>query len=152
MLTNHTQRATVRPSRLRIARALARAWYDRHADAVSWCALSAFTVAFALAFTYALTIDAPSAEWISANPVLAFVGIAFSFVAFAFVVGAFVHLLTQDITARNLSRSHSRTVRRITDEWARELAKSETALALAKREASRNAYALLTALEETDTH
>lgn len=115
-MTIHTQRATARPSRLRIARALARAWYDRHADAVSWCALSAFTVAFSVAFTYALTLDAPSAEWISANPVLAFVGIAFAFVAFAFVVGGFVHLLTHDITARQMSRAHARTLARVSVE------------------------------------
>jgi hypothetical protein len=48
--------------------------------------------------------------------VLAFVGIAFAFVAFAFVVGAFVHLLTHDITARQLSRAHARTLARVSIE------------------------------------
>lgn len=116
MTTNPTQRHTARPSRSRVLRARVSAWYNRHADALAWCSLIAFTVAFALAFTYALTLDAPSAEWISAHPVLAFVGIAFAFVAFAFVVGAFVHLLTQDITARQLSRAHARTLARVSVE------------------------------------
>ena len=161
MNTEHNQ--TARPSRVRVMRARVGAWHDRHADTLAWCALSAFTVAFSVAFTYALVIDAPSAEWITENRALAFVGIAFAFTAFAFVVGGFVHLLTQDITARKHARVHARVLARVNSEWSRELVKSELAhektrtlllaeIGNARREASRNAYALLTALEESDAH
>lgn len=156
-MTTHSPRYTARPSRSRITLARVSAWIDRHDVALAWLTLCAFSVAFSVVFTYALTLDAPSLAWITEHRALAFVGIAFAFVAFAFVVGAFVHLITQDTSARAHARAHSRTLARVNYEHTRET------LALmrrlndmtqerndAQRDARRNAYALLTELERHD--
>ena len=152
MITNHTNRATVRPSRLRITRARVGAWFDRHDDAVTLAvvatvvALVSAILAVALVQDYAVSIRDS-------------IAIATIVIALSGISGAFSYLVGSERASRRVSRRYSRYLsdaqeetRRANDRHRKVVERITRARDEARREASRNAYALLTALEETDTH
>jgi len=143
MNTYNTHRHTARPSRLRVTLARLGAWLDRHDDAVTLAVL-ALVVSLAttilvigLVTDYALAIT--SALMVGSVVVMLSVVSAW----FAYMVGT-------DRATRRVSCRYSRYMSEQSDKYERKLSRVTHERDIARREASRNAYALLTALEETD--
>lgn len=164
MSTIHTPRETVRPSRMR--RAMARvvlihdradAWLNDRLVAV-FATMSALSVVLGVSLgTWSLSVRTSVLDRVSSVLVLALT-LGMSAVLFAVAVAEHVANDERAKHRRTLARvirerdAEAQAAHNVEDALRADIARLTDERDEARREASRNAYALLTALEETDTH
>lgn len=149
MITNHTNRATVRPSRLRITRARVGAWFDRHDDAVTLAVLATIVALVSAILAVALVQD-------YAVSVRDSIAIATIVIALSGISGAFSYLVGSERASRRVSRRYSRYLNEQSDRYRDELERvtrerdEAQRASQASRNAYRTAYARLSELTECD--
>lgn len=144
-MNTYTPRHTARPSRSRVIRARVSGFVDRHDDALTLAVVATIVVLVSALTAVALAQDYA----VSTRDALA---VAVLTVALGTLSGAFSYLVGSERASRRVSRRYSRYLNEQSDKYRDELERVTRERDDARRENSRTAYALLSALEQSDTH